>query len=420
MWWALQLYPARWRERYAREFAALLEDVEPGWSDWWDVARGGLKMRMTWNFGTVMAVCGVLGAAVAGGFAMRTPDRYVSTAVLRMEAGELTDEESGRQLGTIESVILSRTSLATIIIREDLFRRERASIPLEDVVQGMRDRNIRIHPVMGEPKPGARAFAISFEYTDRAKAQRVTRDLVNLFLQTRPAGGRAVAMEVLDSASAPQSPSSPNRLAITFVGLLAGALAGLLSFGARRWPLVAVSGMAVALVALGVAFSFPDRWTSTAVLRMDPPAPRLIEAVTTDDVLRGVMEKPPLDLYSEDRKRKPLPEVIAQMRQRDLRITRRGNDVFVSFTYNNRFKAQAVVREFVTRMFEINARQRTTVPQAEWLVQNLEVLDPARLPEQPVSPNRLAILLAGLAVGIGAGTFLTMRRRPRALTPGAA
>ena len=47
---ALWLYLSAWRERYAREFTALLEEARPGWREFWDVARGGLKMRwLRWN-----------------------------------------------------------------------------------------------------------------------------------------------------------------------------------------------------------------------------------------------------------------------------------------------------------------------------------------------------------------------------------
>ena len=33
MRFALSLYPPAWRERYAREFTALLEHVRPGWRE---------------------------------------------------------------------------------------------------------------------------------------------------------------------------------------------------------------------------------------------------------------------------------------------------------------------------------------------------------------------------------------------------
>jgi len=46
-----QLYPPNWRDRYGREFNALLDDVNPSWRDLLDVLRRGLEMRVaTWTF----------------------------------------------------------------------------------------------------------------------------------------------------------------------------------------------------------------------------------------------------------------------------------------------------------------------------------------------------------------------------------
>ena len=45
--WAAQLYPARWRNRYAAEFDALLEDISPTFGDLCDVLGDVLRARMT-------------------------------------------------------------------------------------------------------------------------------------------------------------------------------------------------------------------------------------------------------------------------------------------------------------------------------------------------------------------------------------
>ena len=40
------LYPAAWRDRYAIEFEALLEDIRPGWTVLADVVKGALVMQL--------------------------------------------------------------------------------------------------------------------------------------------------------------------------------------------------------------------------------------------------------------------------------------------------------------------------------------------------------------------------------------
>jgi hypothetical protein len=42
---ALWRCPTEWRGRYAREFESLLEDVRPGWREFWDVAGDAAHPR---------------------------------------------------------------------------------------------------------------------------------------------------------------------------------------------------------------------------------------------------------------------------------------------------------------------------------------------------------------------------------------
>jgi hypothetical protein len=419
--WAIRCYPSAWRKRYGAEFAALLEDVGPGWRDWWDVARGGLKMRLKWNFATVMAVCGLLGAAVAGGWVCRVPDQYVSTAVFRAVLPEgMTEAQFSQQLQRAQTQVLSRTSLAEMIQRRDLdlYKKDRQRITMEDVVQGMRNRDIKIQPLRDVNGRYSNAFAISFAYSDREKAQRVVERLVEAFSNWLPRDGAWVKIEVLDQPTLPGSPSWPNRVAYTVIGFAFGLGLGLVLLGARRWPVVVTAGIAVGLVTGGASYLIPDRFVSTAVLRIDPASPDLVPAVLTDQRLIGIIQKPALDLYHNDRAKMPVADVVAKMRH-DLQITSvNANSFAIRYEYPNRYKAQAVVREVVTALTEENVMVSRKSPASGR--QNLEVVSPAMLPEQPSWPNRLIIAALGLAGGLMLGTLLTLRRRaPRALAAGA-
>jgi LPS O-antigen subunit length determinant protein (WzzB/FepE family) len=110
-------------------------------------------------------------------------------------------------------------------------------------------------------------------------------------------------------------------------------------------------------------------------------------------------------------------ETAEKMRSRDINIRMlnppgapSGSPAFsISFTYPDRSKAQAVVRALVTKFTEQNVRERALAiasdeEKAREIVShkvglNFEVLDPASLPEKPISPNRLLIAAAGLALG---------------------
>jgi uncharacterized protein involved in exopolysaccharide biosynthesis len=148
----------------------------------------------------------------------------------------------------------------------------------------------------------------------------------------------------------------------------------------RSWligPMFA--GLVIAVV---VAFLWPDTYVSTAIMRITPQqiAPNLLPTVLNmqlqqrltsmqQDILsRGslseLIQRPSLDLYRKERQRYPLEDIIQEMRGR-IRIQaiegstggqgRVASAFTISFPYPDRFKAQAVVRELVAKFTESNA-----------------------------------------------------------------
>jgi polysaccharide chain length determinant protein (PEP-CTERM system associated) len=136
------------------------------------------------------------------------------------------------------------------------------------------------------------------------------------------------------------------------------------------------------VVAVMVAFFWPDTYISTAVMRITPQAvpENLVPAAVTSQiaerlssmqteilsrtVLTDLIQKPSLNLYPRDRLRKPMEDVVEEMK-RNIHISmmevsspqsnRRGTSAFqISFAYPDRYKAQAVVRELVGKFTEQN------------------------------------------------------------------
>jgi uncharacterized protein involved in exopolysaccharide biosynthesis len=225
--WAARLYPQAWRARYAEEFEALLEDAGPGAGDLWDIARGALFMQMTSiSFWKIVAGCAVGGALAAGIVATILPNRYVSTAVLRIDAAP---REAQIQLMHLQQAALSRSSLTSIATAQNLYTNELKKLPLEDVIQEMR-KDIRIRPsnLRGEP-----AFAVEFANENPAAAQATVRAIVSSLIEhnlqaSRQPGNGPNKVELLDPASLPSRPVSPNPVKAMINGLLTGLLAGLL------------------------------------------------------------------------------------------------------------------------------------------------------------------------------------------------
>ena len=114
----------------------------------------------------------------------------------------------------------------------NLYTEDRKKMPLEDVVENMRNKAFRIQS-MRPQGGGVPAFLVSFEYPDKLKARSVVRELVAAFIEQNAVAQRnlqASAMdilEVLDVPSLPQRPFYPNRPMIVTVGLFGGAVLGL-------------------------------------------------------------------------------------------------------------------------------------------------------------------------------------------------
>jgi polysaccharide chain length determinant protein (PEP-CTERM system associated) len=105
----------------------------------------------------------------------RVPDSYVrSTVTMRTED----------RLSAVSSQVMSRTQLEAMVLEFDIYRDERAKLPMEDVVETMRG-NIAIELVRSS---GSReqnqvdAFHLKFKYGDPEVATRVTQRLGTLYI----------------------------------------------------------------------------------------------------------------------------------------------------------------------------------------------------------------------------------------------
>lgn len=153
-----------------------------------------LRRYRSWIIGPVFA-----GLVVSVVVAFLWPDTYRSQAVMRITPQQVSErlvpseitQQMGERLQQMEQEILSRSSLNELIMRPslDLYKKERQERPVEDIIQDMRNKyiQIKILEVPGQnsnsDKKMASAFAITFDYTDRYKAQAVVRELVTKFTE---------------------------------------------------------------------------------------------------------------------------------------------------------------------------------------------------------------------------------------------
>lgn len=279
---------------------------------------------------------------------------------------------------------------------------------------------------------------------------------MSLVANTKPAPPPPTGevLGVLDTASLPVDSSGSNRAVFLAGGLGAGLALGLLAALAMRWPggIWQVGGYALAgcVVACALSFAIPNRYTSTAVMEItpalmteDPMAP-LPAATPAADFLRqkvptvlsvqnlseGILD-PRLLLYPKERATKPMNEVVQRMLGDDLRVTplnpisgaKGAPTAFsISFSYSDRYQAQRAVQWVISRFQENHAKEvQASMLRANRIVRNLsqrradqqlEVLDPASLPVEPIAPNRLVMTMMGLGLGLMAGLVRFWLKRP--------
>jgi uncharacterized protein involved in exopolysaccharide biosynthesis len=151
-----------------------------------------MRRYRSWIIGPTFA-----GLVISTVVAFLWPDTYISTAVMRITPQQVPTNlvptsittQMVDRLTQMQTEILSRGSLSEIIQKPslDLYKKERQKLPMEDIVQEMRNKYIRIVPLAdsggGSGRRQTAAFAISFSYQDRYKAQQVVRELVTKFTE---------------------------------------------------------------------------------------------------------------------------------------------------------------------------------------------------------------------------------------------
>jgi uncharacterized protein involved in exopolysaccharide biosynthesis len=152
----------------------------PDFDDFVDMAR----RHKAWIFGPLWA-----GIVISTVVAFLWPDTYVSSALIRVTSSQVPDryvqanlnQLLSERISAIAQGVLSRSTLTNIIQTHDLYPRERRRVPIEDIIEQMRNKDIRIGVVNNaqQSSKSVGAFPISFRYENRYLAQKVTADIVS-------------------------------------------------------------------------------------------------------------------------------------------------------------------------------------------------------------------------------------------------
>jgi capsular polysaccharide biosynthesis protein len=395
----ISLYPKAWRERYENEFRALLDEVPPTWRTLFDVFGGALKMQIKiWSPWKIVATFALAGLLAGGMSMMWIPRKYVSTSTINLSVGE---DIVSSQIQLIES----RGSLTPLIVKENLYAKERKTQPLEDLVEQMRQKDIMIRAVPTGNRASS-VYEVSFMASDAATAQRITQKLAAELLA-------ANAGTVLDPANLPTQAINPRPSRILILGLISGIVIGslvALFSGLKVWKLATALGIAGAIVGAGIGYMIPDRFASMAVIRYkaadqagaDAYIRELTAQVTSEKALHEFVQT--FNIYPGD----PHPE---RTLHDHLHISQLANRpvLVITFDDRNRNTAQAVVSHVMGKLMEANIAPPWHDPPNPRMT--MELLDPPTLPQTPVSPNRAMVAACGIVLGLAIATIAGIRGR---------
>lgn len=413
-------------------------------------------------------------AATTAAVARKLPDVYKSTALIQVTPPQVPDSivrsastvRLDERLQAIQQTILSRTRLEGIIQELDLYKKERQTEIMQDVVEKMRD-DIHVDPVKGD------AFTVQFQGRDPVMVMKVAEKLASLFKEEsmnegeRRAQGTTTFVEsqvedakrkLVDTedklkkyrlAHSGELPTqaAANLQAIQSIQLQLQSLTQSLNndantklllerqiadlegqadtttqpvapdpaAGTASQNLAAAKANLAALQARGVKPDHPDYQRWTRIIRdltqqADAEAQRVPVGTPGSPLeqarqrrladLRGQLEQLKLQIESKQADEKKLRANAAIYQQRvDMVPVRDAELIELTRDYDNYTKIynnMVAAREQSNMAVNLAGRQ---------IGEQFTLIDAARLPQKPSSPNRIMInffgIIGGLALGLG-------------------
>ena len=430
--------------------------------------------RRAWVIAVPVFLAGVVTLAVLG----RLPDRFrADTLILvvpqRVPESYVKATVTARiedRLQSISQQLLSRTRLERTILDFDLYRRERQSRAMEDVVELMRS-NIEVRIVKGD------AFRVSYVSEVPAVAQKVTERLSTLFIeenlhdrevlaeatnefletQLEDARRRLIEqekqLELYRVRHAGQLPSQLQSNLQTAQSLQGQAQGLAESVNRDRDRRLVLERQVVELESRPTEASPPanlseasdDRSPAEQLealrqslvvmeVRLRARHPDLIRTKRLiHELEEGLVDKAggparspvPSAMPVDSAQRRRVESLKAEIHTVDLQIAdkeqRRQRMIDQIARYDGRIagvparesELSSLTRDYETlqRVYTdlLSKREQSKVAanlERRQIGEQFSVIDPARLPERPFSPNRPVVLLIGLVVGLAFGSGL--------------
>jgi polysaccharide biosynthesis transport protein len=424
------------------------EDVEQG------VSSGGLLTYLPavlWQRRWWIIVPVLLGITASVAAALLIPPVYQASAVMLVRSPQLPDEIIGqmndslveRRIAAIREQVTSRPDLVELMDRHGLYSEERASEPLADVLEEMRE-NITLTPsTVDLPGAGADqrtiAFELAFEYGEAAAAQAVTQDLMDRILDLDASGNLEQATNTAQFLT-DQAKDLSEKIAVIegqisdinarYGGILgsgSGVIMG--SSGSYDVQIAALQRDNANLIAQKNIAGTAD--TRDPLVLNAEAALAAARAVYADNHPDVVMARQRLvearALARSNNEKLPLDTIDQQIAFNNsqiaaLRAAKASEQAQVSAQMSSQARAPLVQQQIdalrqrlsglnqqyqdvQTRLLAARAGVRA---EDEQMGQRLTVVEPPIIPEEPIWPDRLLILALGIGGGLALGFLLAL------------
>ncbi|MHA6723760.1 Wzz/FepE/Etk N-terminal domain-containing protein [Sphingomonas sp. RS2018] len=397
----------------------------------------------------IPAILGVIAAAVA---VVLLPRQYDSTATLLVQSPTLPNDVIGtasdsdvinRRIEALRQQVISRPKLLALIETNQLYAKERANKPLSQIIETMRD-NIALTSIdadLNTSKPEDRtiAFKLNFRYGEPVKAQAIAQTLMEQIVDLNSSSDVASASQTV------QFLTEQGNTLKSDINDLEGQVSGL---NARYGGILSRSGAPIVSGGGGYDVQIADLTRSNQMLQMqrqnlttaDERDPVVVNAETALAAARATYSESHPDvklarqrlaeakqLAAQNVRKVPVDNIAEQIafnnRQiAELRAAKNRDQSQAAAAIASQSRAPVVQQEAGQLQQKLEGlykqydavSQRLMTAQAgaraanEQLGERLVVVDPPVVPDKPASPDRLLIMGAGIAGGLGLGLLLAL------------
>jgi uncharacterized protein involved in exopolysaccharide biosynthesis len=145
-----------------------------------------LRRHKGWVFGPFLLT---LVASVVGVYFY--PDSYESVGVVKIVPQQVPQnmvqasitQDMTDSINSMSATVLSRNVLTTIINNFELYKSERKRLPMEDVIDNLMRKSLRVDPYLASANGrSVPAFTVQFTYHDRFLANKVAQEIMSRFI----------------------------------------------------------------------------------------------------------------------------------------------------------------------------------------------------------------------------------------------